>query len=66
MVLIELWLLPPTTVENLQQNISHGGYGTVYLAEFNGTLVAEKNLLLDEQRLSTWVRAVHTTYKHSK
>ena len=66
MVLIELWLLPPTTVENLQQNIGHEGYGTVYLAEFNGTLVAEKNLLLDEQRLSTWVRAVHTAYKHSK
>jgi len=52
LVLVESWLLPSSATNNLQRKIGQGSYGTVYLSELNGTLVAVKKMLFNENKLS--------------
>lgn len=42
-LLIESWLLPLSAIK-LGRKIGHGGFGTVYLSDLNGTLVAIKQI----------------------
>lgn len=48
---LESWLLPSSAIK-LGRKLGQGGYGTVYLSDLNGTLVAIKQIRKSGTHLS--------------